>query len=135
MSNFKKEWKSNDIYNFNIELNRIENYNKYVENWLNTYYGFSTNLTHNVNWTVNDIVDINDINRIKSNINILLEQLNESERLPINTQVNQVWTSQQANEIEETMRIYIEVLGNLQFNNNITGLTITGNDLRMNMGE
>lgn len=135
MSNFKKEWKSNDIYNFNIELNRIENYNKYVENWLNTYYGFSTNLTHNVNWTVNDIVDVNDINRIKSNINILLEQLNESDRLPINTQVNQVWTSKQANEIEETMRIYIEVLGNLQFNNNITGLTITGNDLRMNMGE
>lgn len=135
MSNFKKEWKSNDIYNFNIELNRIENYNKYVENWLNTYYGFSTNLTHNVNWTVNDIVDVNDINRIKTNINILLEQLNESERLPISTQVNQVWTSKQANEIEETMRIYIEVLGDLQFGNNITGLAITGNDLRMNMGE
>lgn len=134
MSDFKKEWKPNDIYNFNVELNRIENYNKYVENWLKTYYGVNKRLTNKIDWTINDIVDLKDINRIKSNINKLLDALGSNMSLTIINQTNQVWTSEKANEIERTLREFISILGSLQFNNNITGLTISGQTLKLNMG-
>ena len=134
MSDFKKEWKPNDIYNFNVELNRIENYNKYVENWLKTYYGVEGSLNHKIDWTINDIVDLKDINRIKSNINKLLDALGSNMSLTIINQTNQVWTSEKANEIERTLREFISILGSLQFNNNITGLTISGQNLKLNMG-
>ena len=134
MSDFKKEWKPNDIYNFNVELNRIENYNKYVENWLKTYYGVEGSLNHKIDWTINDIVDLKDINRIKNNINNLLNILGSNASLTIVNQINQAWTSEKANEIENALREFISILGSLQFNNNITGLTISGQTLKLNMG-
>ena len=69
-----RNWNKNDIYNFNIEFNRIEEYNKYIELWLKNYYGFSfETLVHKTDWTIEDIVDLNDFNRVKRNINVLLE--------------------------------------------------------------
>lgn len=134
MSDFKKKWKPNDIYNFNVELNRIEFYNKYVENWLKTYYGVEGSLIHKIDWTINDIVDLKDINRIKNNINNLLNILGSSTSLTIVNQINQAWTSEKANEIENALREFISILGVLQFRDNITGLTISGQNLKLNMG-
>lgn len=136
MSDYQKTWQSNYIYNFDVELNRIENYNSIVENWLVNYYGVSLNLTHKVDWTMYDIVDLQDINRVKSNINKLLEVLGESVRVPVNkSQVNQVWTSRSANELEQAMATAMEVLSQMQFSSNVTGLTICGNNSRLNLGE
>lgn len=134
MSNFTKEWKQNDIYNFNVELNRIENYNKYVENWLKTYYSVDINLEHKVDWSIEDIVDLRDINRVINNINSILEYFNDMGRIEIKTTNNQLWTSNRANEIEVNLSNYLNILGDYQFGTNMTCLTVSGDELKLNMG-
>lgn len=135
MSNYQIEWKDNQVYNFNVEFNRIESYNKYVENWLRNYYNLDfedITLVHKTDWTINDIVDLKDYNRVKNNINILLEKVNRlGYQLSIRDSVNQIFNSTSANEIEQALTQYLEVLGNNQFLYNITNLTTCGNDLKV----
>lgn len=129
MANFKKQWNNDDIYNFTIEFNRIENYNKYVEKWLREYFGFSfTSLTHKTDWTNNDIPDVNDLNRIKNNINRLLEIIGSRNRILIMNQVNQVWGVEQANEMESRLYENYDFVSNAQFQVNITGLSVCGSE-------
>lgn len=129
-----KNWNTSDIYNFNIEFNRIEEYNKYIESWLKNYYGFSfETLVHKTNWTIEDIVDINDFNRLKNNINVLLKQLsNSNNELPIVYIDNYFFDVKKANEIENRLISNLEILGNSQWQYNITGLTTcSNNDLKL----
>ena len=128
-----KNWNKTDIYNFNIEFNRIEEYNKYIELWLKNYYGFAfETLVHKTDWTIEDIVDLNDFNRVKSNINVLLEQLSISNNeLPIVYIDNYFFDDTKANEIESRLISNLEVIGNSQWQYNITGLTTCGNDLKL----
>lgn len=129
-----KNWNTSDIYNFNIEFNRIEEYNKYIESWLKNYYGFSfETLVHKTNWTIEDIVDINDFNRVKNNINVLLKQLsNSNNELPIVYIDNYFFDVKKANEIENRLISNLEILGNSQWQYNITGLTTcSNNDLKL----
>ena len=129
-----RNWNKNDIYNFNIEFNRIEEYNKYIELWLKNYYGFSfETLVHKTDWTIEDIVDLNDFNRVKRNINVLLEQLSISNNeLPIVYIDNYFFDDTKANEIESRLISNLEVIGNSQWQYNITGLTTcSNNDLKL----
>ena len=127
-----KNWNSNDFYNFNIEFNRIESYNEYCREWLQ-YYGINIVITNKTNWTINDIVDLQDYNRVKNNINTILSALNISDnQLTISSQYNQSFNKEKANEIEEKLKAYLSYLGNLQFAYNISGLTTTGNSLKLN---
>lgn len=129
-----KNWNTSDIYNFNIEFNRIEEYNKYIESWLKNYYSFSfETLVHKTNWTIEDIVDINDFNRVKNNINVLLKQLsNSNNELPIVYIDNYFFDVKKANEIENRLISNLEILGNSQWQYNITGLTTcSNNDLKL----
>ena len=129
-----KNWNTSDIYNFNIEFNRIEEYNKYIESWLKNYYGFSfETLVHKTKWTIEDIVDINDFNRLKNNINVLLKQLsNSNNELPIVYIDNYFFDVKKANEIENRLISNLEILGNSQWQYNITGLTTcSNNDLKL----
>lgn len=127
-----KNWENNDIYNFNIEFNRIESYNEYCKQWL-AYYNIGISIESKVNWTIEDIVDINDYNRVKNNINVILNAINSStNRLTISSQYNQVWNVEKANEIETKLKEYLSFLGNTQFQYNISGLTISGNNLKLN---
>ena len=120
-----------DIYNFSIEFNRIESYNVYCVEWL-SYYGIELQITSKTNWQYSDIPDIKDFNRIKSNINILINTLNiDYNNLNINTQFNQTFDYTKANEIEQRLSAYLKQLGEMQFAYNITGLTTTGNSLRL----
>lgn len=130
MANFKKQWNNNDIYNFTIEFNRIENYNKYVEKWLREYFGYYIvpNLTNKTDWTNNDIPDVNDLNRIKNNINKLLSVIGSSNRILIMNQVNQVWGVEQANEMESRLYENYDFVSNAQFQVNITGLSVCGSE-------
>lgn len=128
-----KTYTKNTIYNFYIEFNRIESYNEYIENWLKNYYGYTfATLIHKTNWNVNDIVDINDFNRVKGNINTLLNVINiDNMNLGISQQINQIFNDVKANEIEVRLNINLKILGETQFSYNICGLTICGNDLKL----
>ena len=129
-----KNWNKNDIYNFNIEFNRIEEYNKYIELWLKNYYGFSfETLVHKTDWTIEDIVDLNDLNRVKRNINVLLKQLSISNNeLRIVYIDNYFFDEVKANQIESRLKSNLEVIGNSQWQYNITGLTTcSNNDLKL----
>lgn len=126
-----KIWKKNDIYNFSIELNRIEGYNKYCQEQL-AFLGITVDLTNKINWNENDVVDINDLNRVKKNINTLIGAIGLSvANLNISTQVNQNWTFEKANEIETKLDSILKVITNWQFKFDITGLKILGNDMRL----
>ena len=129
MSWKQKEWNINDVYNFNVEFNRIESYNEYVENWLRNYYKYNFNYTfiHKTNWSINDIVDLNDYNRVKKNIIELLKAIGSKNTLYISYQSNQLWNKEKANEIEKSLSEILTYLGDLQFSSQKCGLAICGN--------
>ena len=135
MSNFTINWKETNIYNFAIAFNRIEKYNEYCKEWLK-YYGIEVSITSKVNWNINDIPDLKDYNRIKNNINTLLEVLNsDATKLNISNSINQSFDYDKANELEIKLNEYLSVLTNMQFQTNITGLTTCSNDdLKLNLG-
>lgn len=134
MSDFKKEWSNNDIYNFYVEFNRIESYNQYVEQWLKNYYKIdfnNYNFNHKTNWNINDIIDLNDYNKVKKNINKLLNIINSINILTTSEQLNQTFNSAKANEIENSLNEILSYLGNLQFENKVCGLSMCGNNLNI----
>lgn len=127
-----KKWNFNDNYDFYLEFNRIESYNEYCKNWLSNYYNFNISFTSKTNWNVSDIVDLQDYNRVKNNINIILNAIeSNSERLIISQQVNQSFNVDKANEMEIRLKEYLDYLGQIQFAYNITGLTTTGNFIKL----
>ena len=127
-----KNWQNNNIYNFYIEFNRIERYNEYCKEWL-SYFGINVDFTSKLNWDIEDIVDIQDYNRVKGNINIILNSIKSTTtRLSISSQYNQVWNVEKANELENKLKEYLAYLGNIQFGNSIVGLAICGNEMKLN---
>lgn len=126
-----KTWKKTDIYNFSVEFNRIEGYNKYCQEQLEIL-GISVDFINKTDWNENDIVDMNDLNRVKKNINLLLEAIDLSvSRLNISTQINQNWNSEKANELETRLESVLSVITNWQFMFDITGLKILGNEMKL----
>lgn len=134
MENFGKKWKYNDVYNFNVEFNRIESYNKYIEYWINYYvdqgyYDTKLTLEHKTNWEINDIVDLKDFNRVKGNMNALSSILNPNESLlSINsTAINQTFNQAKANELERKMQQSLDTIGDVQTGGGIPcGLALCG---------
>ena len=127
-----KNWKYGDIYNFSVEFNRIEMYNEYCKYWLNNYYNKGiTNFESNTKWNINDIVDIRDYDRIKTNINYINSVLGLSALSTNNYQVNQQWTYEKANELESSLDKILSIIGSWQWSYPITGLATTGNTLRL----
>lgn len=125
-----KTWKFNDIYNFASEFNRIEWYNEYCKEWF-SYYGIEIeDFESKTNWNYNDIPDLQDLNRIKQNINIILNVFSIS-NLPISNQQNYSWDVEKANEIERKLNDYLEYIGDWQFAHDICGLAICGNSQRL----
>lgn len=126
-----KNWGNNDIYNFSIEFNRIEKYNNYCVEWLK-YYGSIVEINSKTDWNYNDIPDINDYNRIKGNINKIIDALSLSvNNLNISTQFNQQFNYSKANEMENALGESLKFLGEKQFAYQITGLAIVGNNLKL----
>ena len=126
-----RTWNEEDYYDFRVEFNRIESYNEYCKDWLR-YYNIPMNFVSKTDWTMKDIPDIKDYNRIKNNINLILETIDSiNNKLSISTQYNQVWNVEKANEIEVRLKEYLKYIGEFQFANNITGLATTGNSLKL----
>ena len=128
-----KNWTTSNYYNFNVEFNRIESYNEYCKYWLNTYFGKSISFTSKTDWTINDIVDIKDYNRVKENINLLLRTIDiPLQDLAVDkTTYNQVFSVDKANEIETRLKAYLQQIGEWQFIDNVCGLTTCGNNLKL----
>lgn len=127
-----KTWNNDDYYNFNIEFSRIESYNEYCKEWL-SYYGINVTFTSKTYWRISDMIDVKDYNRVKNNINILINAIgSNTNNLNISTQYNQVWNVNKANELEQRLKEYLKFLGEYQFVYNITGLSICGNNLKLN---
>lgn len=126
-----KIWQRNDIYNFSDEFNRIEKYIEWCKEWLK-YYNVQVVVESKTNWVYNDIVDLQDYNRVKNNINILLNAINSNmTMLSIRNELNQSWNEVKANGIEQRLYSIIDYISELQWRYNITGLTITGNSMKI----
>lgn len=126
-----KIWARNDIYNFSDEFNRIEKYVEWCKEWL-AYYKIQVVVESKTNWVYNDIVDLQDYNRVKNNINILLNAINSNvAKLEIRYEINQSFNDVKANEIEQKLFSIIDYLSELQFRYEITGLAITGNSMKL----
>lgn len=128
-----REWSISDYYNFSVEFNRIESYNEYCKKWLPYFNKEVSAFTSKLDWTINDIVDIKDYNRVKRNINLLLDTINSSlTRLAIDdSQANQVFNVEKANELEVRLKENLDFLGKAQFHNEICGIAVCGNNLRL----
>ena len=127
-----KNWNKENIYDFYVEFNRIEGYNEYCKQWLK-YFGIKIDFISKTDWTYNDIVDIKDFNRVKHNINIILNAIGKTDNLlqDNNYQYNQTFNDVKANEIEEKLKIYLKQIGEWQFTYNMCGLTTCGNSLKL----
>ena len=126
-----KSWNRTDYYNFKDEFLRIEEFNEYCKEWL-LYFGIEVSIEQMGTYANNSVVDLNDFNRVKSNINILLNALKIDKQLNITNQMNQTFNDTKANELEERLKDYLNELGNWQFAYNTSGLTSTGgNNLRI----
>lgn len=131
-----KNWNGNHYYDFSVEFNRIESYNKYCNEWVELY-GLKKNdddytFIHKTDWTYSDIVDLNAYNRVKRNINKLCECLQLPSDLTIEEQAIQTFNHTKANELETKLKSYLALLGNMQFASEITGNAIVGgNGLRI----
>ena len=126
-----KIWQRNDIYNFSDEFNRIEKYIEWCKEWL-AYYKIQVVVESKTNWVYNDIVDLQDYNRVKNNINILLQAIQSNlSLLEIRNEVNQNFNEIKANDIEQRLYSIIDRISEEQWRYNITGLTITGNSMKL----
>ena len=126
-----KIWQRNDIYNFSDEFNRIEKYIEWCKEWL-AYYKIQVIVESKTNWVYNDIVDLQDYNRVKNNINLLLQAIQSNlSLLEIRNEVNQNFNEIKANDIEQRLYSIIDRISEEQWRYNITGLTITGNSMKL----
>lgn len=126
-----KTWKRNDIYNFYEELNRIEGYVKYCQEQFDLTEE-KTGIVSKTDWTIYDIVDVKDLNRVKNNINEILQRATTSDfRIGISSQVNQNWTYAKANELEYALGELEKAIALWQYSYEIVGLSIVGNFMKL----
>lgn len=128
-----KTWSKNSVYNVAEEFNRIESFNEYCKTWCKYFNPFFNprRFTIKTDWNINDIPDINDIIRIKSNINTITQELKTGNNLDTTLVNNISFDYLKANVIELKLEDNQKALGNLQFKNEITGLAICGNTNRL----
>ena len=129
-----KNWKFGDIYNFYIEFNRIESYNEYCKKLLTNHNIEFESFESKTDWTTSDIVDINDLNRVKNNINIIMEALryaSPSDKLDISYEENQKWTYAEANKLEKALEKNLEEISSWYFQYAICGFHNTGQTLKI----
>lgn len=127
-----KVWTSKDKYTFSENFNRYEQNNKYCMTWAIYLNIIDEEFDNKTNWTLNDIPTIFDYTRIKRNINTLVESLNlEYENLSLLNTYNVSFNYINANDLEIRCKGIYDIIGVLQFRDNVTGLAICGNTLKL----
>lgn len=127
-----KVWTSKDKYTFSENFNRYEQNNEYCMTWAIYLNIIDEEFENKTNWTLNDIPTIFDYTRIKRNINTLVESLNlEYEKLSLLNTYNVSFNYINANDLEIRCKGIYDIIGVLQFRDNVTGLAICGNTLKL----
>lgn len=130
-----KTWSISDYYNFSEEFNRIGNSAQYCTLWINALFkdNESSKITFKTDWMYSDIVDYQDLLKIKTNFNTLLELAKSNFKIRIgNFILYRSWDVFQANELETAIEYLNEFVINYQFReHHCSTLTTCGNDIRI----
>ena len=113
-------------YNFADRFNEIESYNEYAKRWL-SYYNFTVSFTSKLDWDVSDIPDVYDYNRIKLNMNLILQALSLI-RMDISAAIHQNFDNVKAQELQNRLTDYLRWIGNRQFKHRISGQYVCGSE-------
>ena len=106
-----EEWLKG-CYNY-IDLNRVEEWCKYLSNLLNSY-GYVNLIDEKTDWNVNDIQTIEQMERYLKNVKILMETFilkNDTPKLP--DTINKL-TYSQANDIEKILYDINELIDKME---------------------
>ena len=100
-----KKWKENDIYNVADEFNRIESFIVEIGEWISLLFDTELKLDSDskTNWTIVDIPSVNDIIRIKRNINRIQSILSINNVLDTSESTSLNFSYIKANEIENSL--------------------------------
>lgn len=123
-----KKWEENDIYNVADEFNRIESFIVESGEWISLLFDTELRLDSDskTNWTIVDIPSVNDIIRIKRNINRIQSVLSINNALDISESTSLNFSYIKANEIENILNEINIKLGNLQLQYQISGFGVSG---------
>lgn len=113
-------------YNFADRFNEIESYNEYAKQWL-AYWGIYMTFTSKLDWDKSDMIDVFDFNRVKGNMNIILDSLQMS-RLDLSTVIHQNFDNVKAQELQNRLTDYLRWIGNRQFKHRISGQYVCGSE-------
>ena len=106
-----EEWLKG-CYNY-IDLNRVEEWCKYLSDLLNSY-GYVNLIDEKTDWNVNDIQTIEQMERYLKNVKILMETFilkNDTPKLP--DTINKL-TYSQANDIEKILYDINELIDKME---------------------
>lgn len=85
-------------YNY-TDLNRIETWCEYLANLLNSY-SYPVSITIKKNWNMSDLPNVNDMERIRSNVNAIKTAFHAYTNIPENLNY---MTIEKANDIEKIL--------------------------------
>ena len=85
-------------YNY-TDLNRIETWCEYLANLLNSY-SYPVSITIKKNWNMSDLPNVNDMERIRSNVNAIKTVFHAYTNIPENLEY---MTIEKANDIEKIL--------------------------------
>ena len=85
-------------YNY-TDLNRIETWCEYLANLL-TSYSYPVSITVKKNWAMSDLPNVNDMERIRSNVNAIKTVFHAYTNIPENLEY---MTIEKANDIEKIL--------------------------------
>lgn len=89
---------SKGYYNY-TDLNRVEAWCEYLANLL-TSYSYPVSITIKKNWTMSDLPNVNDMERIRSNVNAIKTAFHAYTNIPENLEY---MTIEKANDIEKIL--------------------------------
>ena len=89
---------SKGYYNY-TDLNRIEEWCEYLANLL-TSYSYPVSITVKKNWAMSDLPNVNDMERIRSNVNAIKTVFHAYTNIPENLEY---MTIEKANDIEKIL--------------------------------
>lgn len=85
-------------YNY-TDLNRVETWCEYLANLL-TSYSYPVSITVKKNWAMSDLPNVNDMERIRSNVNAIKTAFHAYTNIPENLEY---MTIEKANDIEKIL--------------------------------
>lgn len=109
--------------------NDIGKHNEYARKWLG-YFNKNITLENKIDWTINDIIDLQDYNKMKNNINIVLLAL-KKQGLSISQVNHQNLTDAKITAIKRKINEYQDWIGGSQEKYNVCGITTCGKELKI----